>query len=408
MPTDRPTSSGPGPQDWRTSPAGVLTATTVVHMLSAMGMFALSSLGPSITSALGLDAATIGYIAGAAFASAGLSAVGIGVALARYGAATIVQVGLFVVSLGAVAASGGSALALAVGVCIVGIGYGVIGPGSSVVLSQFCSPARRNFDFSIKQAATPAGTAVAGSLAPLIAARFGWPSVFAGIAVIAALIGLSFFWLRDVWDVAREPSDPRSSPWTGLRTILSEPSLARLALMSFLFSCAQVGTGAYLTLYFVEHLGYPIALAGALLSTTSIAGLFGRFIVGYVADRASGSIRVLFHTGVGAGVTIGILAAATPGWPQWAVFLLVALFGVAGYSWVGPYQAAVADSADPLRVREVIAGSFGPMFLGAVSGPMIAAAVLAVSSSYPLVFVSLGLTAAAAAACIAGPAFREA
>lgn len=397
---------GDGAGDWRTAPVGVLLVTTLLHTLSATCMFTFAALSPTLTAALDIGAATIGYIAGAGFAFGSAASVAVGAAIVRHGAARMLQVGLFLLALGGAVVSCASVTSLSIGVSIIGIGYGMVSPTSSVLLSQFCRPERRNFDFSIKQAATPAGTAIAGFLAPFIASRSDWPWAYVAVAVVSGAMAAAIFWLRDRWDVARQPSARLSSPLGGVGVILSTPRLARLAFMGFLFSSAQVGTTAYLALYVVDYLDHPIAFAGLLLSLSSIAGLCGRFIIGYLADRAPSSAHVLCYTGTVAALTVGLFAAITPAWPEAAIFLLVVLFGIAGHSWAGIYQAALTASA-PQRLGEVVAGSFGFMFLGAVAGPMLAGLVLAITASYPLVFLTLGLAAAVGAALIAVSAFFE-
>ncbi|MBB6181916.1 MFS transporter [Pseudorhizobium flavum] len=385
---------------WKTNDTNVLIMMTFAHTCAAAAMFMLAALGPTLEAELGLHASTIGYLMGLAWACGSVASILIGVVIVRYGPTVVLQFGLLFLAMGALtlAISRGVTF-LALSMAIIGGGYGIVGPSSSVILAQFCRPERRNFTFSIKQTATPGGTAVMGVVAPYVTATASWPWTGIVVAMVSALLAVVVFGFKTQWN--HIVPDPGSSHFGGLRLIFANSRLRRLAIMCFLFACAQVGMTAYLALGLASLAEFSPAAAGTALSLSSAAAIAGRFMVGYLADRARTTEHVLLGTGLANAGAICTLALVSPAWPTISIYLLVIIFGVAGHSWAGLYQAAVVTAGPLNRASELVSGSFAFMFLGGVAGPLFSGLVFALTHSYMITLFFLGGIALTGALIIA-------
>lgn len=382
----------PASGDWRTNETNVLLMMTFAHTCAAAGMFLLAALGPALETQLGLHAATIGYLMGIAWACGSIASMLIGGVIVRCGAASVLQYGLFFLAIGALALGlSDGAVVLALSMAVIGGGYGIVGPSSSVILSQFCRPERRNFSFSIKQTATPGGTAIVGVMVPYVTAVASWHWTGIIVAVVSGSLAILVFRFKGQWNTTA--SGPGLSAFGGLRLIFATPRLCRLATMCFLFACAQVGTTAYLALAVGGLAGFSPEAAGTALALSSAAAIAGRFIVGYLADRVKVTERVLVGTGLAAAGAICALAFASPFWPAVLIYLLVVIFGIAGHSWAGLYQATIVTAGPPGRGGELVSGSFAFMFLGGVAGPLFGGAAFALTHSYKMTLLLLGAMA---------------
>lgn len=377
-----------GKASWKTDETNVLLIMTIAHTCAAAAMFTLPALGPILEIELGLHASTIGYLMALAWGCGSIASLLISAVIARLGAVGVLQFGLFLVGFGAVALTMSDAVIfLALSMAGIGAGYGIVGPSSSVILSHFCRSERRNFLFSVKQTATPGGTAIMGVIAPYVAATASWHWTGIYVAIFSALLAVLVFPFKTQWNTR---GTSRSSHFGGLRLIFTNPRLCRLAIMCFLFGCAQVGTTAYLALGITGLANLSPTAAGTALSVSAAAAVAGRFVVGYLADRARTTEHVLLGTGLATAGAICALALVSPAWPVASIYFLVIIFGVAGHSWAGLYQAAIVTAGPPKRGGELLSGSFAFMFLGGVAGPLLGGTVFALTHSYMMTLLFLG------------------
>lgn len=379
------------PGDWKTNETNVLLMMTLAHTCAAMGMFLLAALGPVLEREMDMHAAAIGLLMGIAWLFGSVASTLSGGVIVRFGAATVLQLGLLAIAFGTLAFSmSGGFLLLALGMAVIGGGYGTVGPSSSVILSQFCRPERRSFSFSIKQTATPAGTAIAGIMVPYVTSVASWPWTSIMVAVISAVLAVAVFGFRTQWNTTPAVSASGFSSFGSLRLIFTTPRLCRLAIMCLLFACAQVGTTSYLALSVAGLADFSPEAAGKVLAFSAAAALFGRFIIGYLADRVRVTEHVLIGLGLAAAGAICLLALTSPDWSPASIYLLAIAFGISAHSWVGLYQAALLAAGPPSRGSELVSGSFVFMFLGGVSGPLLGGGMFALTHSYRMTLLLFG------------------
>ena len=181
-----------------------------------------------------------------------------------------------------------------------------------------------------------------------------------------------------------------------LRFVLGHPALARVTLLSFLFSVVQNSTTAYLAVYFTEVLHYSPVAAGLMLSATQVGGLAGRIAWGHLADNAAiGPRRVL--TGVSSGILVLLVALALlpAGTAVWVALLLVLLVGACAVGWSGVVVGEVVRLAPPGTAGMATGGAMALTFIAVISGPPAFGGLSSLLGSYRFGFLLLAVPMAA-------------
>src|SRR3546814_10448657 len=88
-------------------------------------------------------------------------------------------------------------------------------------------------------------------------------------------------------DIAHELRPPVSN------LIFSRRSLAMLAGASLCFSAVQWSFSAYVVTYLHDSLAYTLVMAGVMRSVGQVAGVAGRLLWGWCADRYLGAVATL-------------------------------------------------------------------------------------------------------------------
>jgi predicted MFS family arabinose efflux permease len=187
------------------------------------------------------------------------------------------------------------------------------------------------------------------------------------------------------------------SPLAGIRLVLRTPALRRLALSSTTFAATQLSMATFLVTFLTERAGVPLVTAGIVMAVAQGAGVVGRILLGWVADRLRRPGRVLALLGISmaiASVATGLISSA---WPLTSIFVVTAILGLTGLSWNGVYLAEVAVIALPGAAGAATGGALSMTFLGIVLGPALFSAVVSLSGSY-----TLGFCIVAAAALMGG------
>ncbi len=340
-------------------------------------------LAPAFVAALGMRPETVGLIGGLiGFGSVWL--------FAANSAVTPVLGPLRALIAACALAAAGAALMLTglwvavfAGAVAIGFAYGVTAPAGSQILSRHTPRARWGTVFSIRQAGVPAGGALAGLLGAGLAAAVDWRAGLAVLGVLplvaAGLIAFAPARFRQDQHGGRFRLRALIAPANALspfRTLRRMPALVPVALASLGLGAAHSATVAFLTTYLTDGLGLRLALAGALYSTMHVASLFGRLVVGVLADWL-GSIRLMLTLmAVASALALVLLSSLEPGWPPALLFLAAALAGIGISTWNGLYLAEIARLAPPDEVSEATAaGTFFTFAIYTVAPPVFAGLV---------------------------------
>lgn len=280
---------------------------------------------------------------------------------------------------------------------LVGIGYGPTTPAGSDVLARYTPPRHKSAMFSIKQAGAPLGGAIAGLSLPTIAAVIGWQFALAATALIGLVAILVVQRVRRELDADRDDSVALSarilmSP-ANLRqpveALALSPGLPLLTVASFCLAAIQGNLFSFGVTYLTDEIGLTLVQAGAASSAMLFTGMFGRVLMGWIADRIGSAITVLKTLAVTATLSTLMLSTIRPGWSYAAIVAVFAVTGIAATTWNGVFLAEVARIAPKGKVGMATAGSAFFTFLAYTSGPFIFAKAVSLVGAYGPVFTGV-------------------
>jgi len=364
-----------------------LIATLAIQALVSMTVLTPPVLAALAAPDIGVASERIGLFTALVYAGAILSSAGSGALLARIGPLRLSHWCLALCASGMAVASLAILPASVLGAVLMGLGYGPVTPASSHILIRQTPPDRRSLVFSLKQTGVPVGGALAGFIAAPLALMIGWRGAALAVAGASLALALAVEPMRSRFD-SRDNVGPVAarSPLAGIRLVLRTPTLRRLALSSTTFAATQLSLATFLVTFLTERAGMQLVTAGIVMAVAQGAGIVGRILLGWVADRFLRAGRVLALLGIGmtvASVATGLISSA---WPLPAIFAATAMLGLTGLSWNGVYLAEVAAIAPAGAAGAATGGALSVTFLGIVLGPALFSAVVSLSDSYTLGF----------------------
>src|SRR5262249_44986495 len=135
------------------------------------------------------------------------------------------------------------------------------------------------------------------------------------------------------------------------------PRLPPLIFASVGLAAAQGATFAYLVTCLVDSVRLDLTTAGAIFAIVQVAGIFGRILLGGMADRLGSAMGMLCVAAFSSALTTAAFAYMTPEWPWSALALLAAVSGITVSSWNGLMLAEVAAAVPLARVAEATSGT---------------------------------------------------
>ncbi|MBU8546463.1 MULTISPECIES: MFS transporter [Roseomonadaceae] len=378
-----------------------LSATLLMQTVGTFLSQAVPVVAPLMTAELGLRPEAVGNFASLNTLGAILFLLFGTPLVARFGPLRMLQAGAVLGSVALLAAAAGIVWLLPLAALLMGIGYGPTGPAGSRILQATAPPRHRVLIFSVKQAGAPAGGALAGLVAAPVAAIWGWQAaLLVGIAVALACAVL-IQPLRPQLDAERDPQRPLreafrlrrlAAPITALRM---HPVLPPLTLQAFAFAALQGSLFAFTVTWLVQAHGASLTAAGSVFAAMQLAGVAGRLVLGWAADRLGDATRSLAIHGLVAAF-LSLLWVLFGPQAHWAVGLVLAVAcGFTAASWNGIFLAEVARVSPPDRVAEASSGAILLCFLGYLSAPSAFAWAVTSTGSWVLPYlVACGLLAA--------------
>jgi len=369
-----------------------LIATLAIQALVSMTVLTPPVLAALAAPDIGVASERVGLFTALVYAGAILSSAGSGALLARAGPLRLSQWCLVFCAAGIGATSVGSLALVALGAVLMGLGYGPVTPASSHILIRQTAPHRRSLVFSLKQTGVPVGGALAGSVAAPLALLLGWRGAALTVAAASLVLAVAVEPLRSRFDRS-DASDASSSfgLLAGIRLVLCTPTLRRLALSSTTFAATQLSFATFLVTFLTERASVPLVTAGIVMAVAQGAGVIGRIVLGWAADRLLPPGRLLALLGIGMAAAAAATGLIAPNWPLSAIFAVTAVLGASGLSWNGVYLAKVAALAPMGAAGAATGGALSLTFLGIVLGPALFSAVVSLSGSYALAFAIVGL-----------------
>jgi predicted MFS family arabinose efflux permease len=370
-----------------------LTVTLSIQALVSVAALTLPVLAPAVAPALGVSPALVGVYVAIMFIGATLSTLGGGSAVARYGTIRVSQAGLVLSAAGLLLCAFPSWPSMAAGAFLIGLGYGPMTPASSHLLARTTAPNRLSLVFSVKQTGVPLGGVIAGAVVPGLSLAVGWQAAVVLVALANLACAVAAQPLRADLDADRNPAAPLtlSNLARTLGLVLRHPVLRLLAACSFVFSLTQNSFSSYLVTFLEDALAYGLVAAGAALALAQLAGVAGRIVWGWVADRWLGAQRMLAGLALLMAASAASTALLQPWLPAGLVSLVLVVFGASAIGWNGVFLAEVARQAPPGQASLATGGTLAFTFFGVVIGPPIFGAVALLTGSYRASFWGLAI-----------------
>jgi MFS family permease len=318
--------------------------------------------------------------------------------VAAFGLARMLQWGSAIGAFALALASFGQLWLLPLAAMMLGIGYAPTGPAGSRILQATAPPRHRVLIFSVKQAGAPAGGALAGLVAAPVAAVWGWQAAM-WVGIAATLVAaLTIQPMRATLDAERNPRFPLREAFTLKRlgapmaALRIHPALPPLALQAFAFAALQGCLFSFTVTWLVEEHGLSLTAAGTVFAFMQVAGVIGRLVLGWAADRVGDAIRSLSLHGLAASGLALLWVLVGPQAGGVGMVILAILAGFTAASWNGIFLAEAARLSPPDRVAETTAGAIILCFLGYLSAPSVFALIVTTTGSWTLpYYVACGL-----------------
>jgi MFS family permease len=373
-----------------------LIAMLAIQSLTALTMVAVPVLAPSAAPDLGVPVTFTGMFIGVVFLGAMWATLWSGSLVRRFGAIRVSQAALLACPAGLLVLASGSPWLLLPSALLIGFGYGPITPASSHILMRTTPPHLMSLMFSIKQTGVPLGAMLAGLVLPPVIVAFGWRCGALGVAVACVAVAILAEPTRRQLDTDAEPQLALSLQNVGapLKLVWSVPTLRLLGISSFFFSAAQVSLTTFLLPHLTSRMQLSLISAGLIFSVAQGAGVAGRILWGYLADRLVAPpvmLGALALTGAAAAV---IAATIDPASGAVQVMCLFAVYGAVAIGWNGVYLAAVAREAPAGHAGMATGGSLAVTFFGAVIGAPAFGLLAEWSGSYGIGFVTVSALSA--------------
>ncbi|CAG8869666.1 hypothetical protein PS627_03635 [Pseudomonas fluorescens] len=354
-----------------------LAVTLAIQALASMATFTVPVLAPVALRDLGGSVALVGLFVALIYAGAMISSLLSGNWVLRFGAIRVSQVCLLLCAAGLTFAAGGQMWCMGLSALALGAGYGPVTPASSHILARTTPAHLMGFMFSLKQTGVPIGGVLAGLLVPGLVAASGWRGALLIVAVVCVLMALVAQRVRPQLDDDRNPQlgGSRRDLFKPLVMIFAMPRMRNLALCSLFFGAMQLCLTTYLVSYLTHDYGLALVTAGVILALTQGAGVAGRLLWGWIADRWLEPRRLLPLLALIMAVASLATAAFSQGWPLPLVAAVSMLFGATAIGWNGVYLAEVARLAPPGSAGQYTGGTLFFTYFGVVAGPPLFAAM---------------------------------
>ena len=264
-----------------------LAATFAVQTMAAMVLFGVTVIAPAAAPDIGVEATLIGTFTSIAYGFGMLAGLLTSAVTDRYGAIRICQGTMVFAFIGVAVLTLSTPMAAVASAALLGLCYGPVNPVSTHILARVSPEKWRPMIFSIKQTGSPAGSALAGALLPVIVITFDWRLAIITAGAMALIVAISIQPLRQRLDATLRPKRKiRAGDFINpLKLIWREPRLRSLAVIAFAYSGCQVAISVFYVVYLTAVLALPLTITGLIFTILQVGAIMGRLFWGALADR---------------------------------------------------------------------------------------------------------------------------
>lgn len=253
------------------------------------------------------------------------------------------------------------------------------------LVSGWFPPNKRGVAMGIRQTAQPLGIAIGALAIPELAERnpnsgLMFPALMCTISAVASMIG--------VVDPPRKTRAAASdkelaNPYRGSFT------LWRIHAVSALLMMPQAVTVTFMLIWLMEHHGWSVTAAGALVTVSQLLGALGRIMVGRWSDRVGSRLRPVRIIAIAAASALFLLALVDDQGSRYDVLLMIAISVIAVLD-NGLEATAITEFAGPFWSGRALGIQNTSQRLMAAAAPPLFGALIA-SAAYPPAWALCGL-----------------
>lgn len=370
-----------------------LGTTLAVQVLASGASLSAAVLAPLISADLGVPASSVGIYVSMLYAGAAVSGTASGGIIGRWGPFRTMQSGLVFGALSALALAHASLPGALLAALLGGLSLGPTTPASSAILARATVPSNRNLVFSIKQTGVPAGFVVAALGLPQLALAFGWRAACLCVASLLLTAAIAIAPLRPRFDDSRElPArfSMRGQLVEPLLRVWRQVELRNISFASFAYSGLQGSLAGFMIVFLLHDTKLDLVAAAAVLASAQVAGVGGRVVWGFVADRLGRPGTVLAALGIAMAGCAALMALAAPVLPYGLLIATSVAFGGTAMAWNGVFLGEVARLAAPGRTGEATGATGLFTFGGVAIVPGIFTAIVFATDSYVAAYLFAG------------------
>jgi predicted MFS family arabinose efflux permease len=263
------------------------TAATLALCLAASqaAMLVLTPILATVAADFDVSTAAAGQLRTISGLTAGITALGSGLAAARIGLRELLRVALFLVAVGAIVSAVPANFAvLAAAQVPIGAGVGLTYSAAVAAVAEWSRPEDRSRVLSIALLGPPLAWIVCMPVAGAVGEvswRLAW--VVAPLALAAA--GLAA--------LARRAPSPPATMRAGLGAVLREPGVVRWSLGELLAYSAWLGVLVFIGALFVEEHGLTVGATGVALGVATVAYIPGNLLFRRWVDEHTRTLLVV-------------------------------------------------------------------------------------------------------------------
>lgn len=282
-----------------------------------------------------------------------------------------------------------------------GIGYAFVNPTAAKALTNWFPPQSRATAIGIMKSGVTVGGAAGAVMLPTLALMIGWRFALATIAAAVIVLGVISIILY------REPANKVAidSPVTSLKAlpkILTNRNILLLAGLCAIYSGTQLSIATYLVLFLKEAINLSVVTAGTFLTISTLSGVVGRILWGFISDKVFGGRRktTLSLAGLITAVMALLIAFFFAVVPLWLLCVIIAVLGLSGFGWPSVFITFLAEIGGEDQAATAVGVGVSISNLGILIGPPLFGHIVDITQSYTFAWSVFGFCIAAAASLI--------
>ncbi|GAB3696465.1 MFS transporter [Halorubrum trueperi] len=287
-----------------------------------------ASVSPLIRDSLGIGPTIAGFLVGVMFGTAVIASLPVGAVLDRTDSRNVMALAVLTLLVagtwGWIAGRQGNYRSVIASRALGGVAYVVVWNAGIDIVSRAATSGNRATAVGIFTASGPIGFALGQGTGPLIAHRFGWPTIFIAFTGLTVM-GLIVFWPASR-GIGTSQGDAPSVQEFG--AVLRNREVWSVGLLGFLGYSLYLFVNSWGASYLTTELGLSLAVSGLLVAVFPAIGVVSRISSGLLSDRVFGGRRQP--------IVFGSFAAAAPLVLVFTQFrslpLLVALLLLTGFA----------------------------------------------------------------------------